>query len=666
MMLRTETASRWQELFAFLRAELAPRPGRGAAVARITLNCVVTVTVAMVFQIPVPAYMAYIVFLISREESGATLLTAVGGAIAATLAVALSLLLLTLAAAEPALRLPLMAASTFLAMFLARTSTLGPVAFLAGFVLVLTQTVVDDFPSLELLTRFVLWLWIVAMFPAVLTTLVNLIHGENPAQLARRSALRLLDAATAGLQRSHSSELALHQADALGLIELRQHAELLDRDLRARADIDVGLIETLVELLTLVHGLPSGTPQEIRRHLAEASRHCRRTLASAKPPTPTPLALPEEALSELTADVLPVVTAIASALARLNDGIARRRNAVDPPPARTMKTLFVPGALTNPEHVQFALKTTVAVMMAYVIYTLLDWPGIRTAVTTCFFVALGSLGETMHKLTLRIAGALIGGLAAGICIVYLMPHMTDIGQLCLLIAVGSAGSAWVATSSERLSYAGLQMAFAFFLGVLQAYGPATELTVLRDRMVGILLGNLLMSIVFSVIWPTSALDRVRVVVAEALRALGQLARDASDAQAHTRLTATRALIEARRLSSIARFELNLLPGRDAHHSSQGATVAQLERLATAVFVVAGQSRDRDVGITLQRRDSANANWFAETADRFMSGETAASVPDRSTIGTTLAAGEYSVSSRAAIDARTLLQSEIKHAASTAT
>ena len=107
---------------------------------------------------------------------------------------------------------------------------------------------------------------------------------------------------------------------------------------------------------------------------------------------------------------------------------------------------------------------------------------------------------------------------------FVLPHLTDIGELCLLIFVVSVGAAWVATSSELLSYAGLQIAFAFFLGVLQGYAPATDLTVLRDRIAGILLGNIVITIVFSSFWPQSARSGVRAALVEALRAIAGVIR----------------------------------------------------------------------------------------------------------------------------------------------
>src|SRR5258708_18205368 len=222
-MVAADTASRWADLSVWLREELAPRPGRSAAVARIAVSCACTVVVAMVFEIPLPAYSAMIVLFLSREEYVGTLISAAGGAIGATAGVVLSLLFFMIDASEPALRIPLMAVSTFVGMFLVRTSALGPIAFLAGFILVLSQTLIDGIASTEALTRLVLWLWVVVVFPATLTTLIDLAFGRNPGMLALQTGLRLLDSVTAALLGRQSSVTDDRQAEALKLVELQKH-----------------------------------------------------------------------------------------------------------------------------------------------------------------------------------------------------------------------------------------------------------------------------------------------------------------------------------------------------------------------------------------------------------------------------------------------------------
>src|ERR1700753_1380035 len=79
----------------FLAIELAPREGRLLAVAQITTGCVLTVALAMIFRIPEPTYMAYIVFLISKDERAGTVTTGVGGLLAVTLALFLTIGLMT-------------------------------------------------------------------------------------------------------------------------------------------------------------------------------------------------------------------------------------------------------------------------------------------------------------------------------------------------------------------------------------------------------------------------------------------------------------------------------------------------------------------------------------------------------------------------------------------
>jgi multidrug resistance protein MdtO len=621
-MAGTDQVSRLADLAAWLCDELAPRPGRGAAVARVAGSCAFIVVVAMVFEIPLPAYMAYIVLLLSRKEYIGTLMGAAGGAIAATIGVGLSLMLFMVDASEPALRIPLMAVGTFVGMFLARTSKLGPIAFLAGFVLVLSQTLIDGIHSTESLTRLVLWLWVVVMFPATLTTLVDVAFGLSPGNLTLETALRLLDSVSAKLLGRPSSEAGDRQAEALELLELRQHAQVGDRRLHSLAEIDRRLIETLVEVLTMLRALPNDTPHGVREWLAILTNECRLALASEDEPLPRPRALPTSFLNRLNGGTVSVVTAIADALGRLSADIAHRRTGVDSPSASAAPdkaTMLVADAWSNPEHARFALKTTIAVMASYFIYTMLDWPGIRTAVTTCFFVALGSLGETLHKLTLRIGGALIGGAVALFCIVYLLPQMTDIGQLALLIAAMSAVSAWVATSSERLSYLGLQMAFAFFLGVLHDYGPTIELTTARDRIVGILLGNALMTIVFSTMWPVSALDRARQLLAQAMGTLGNLVRNAGQPLVDTRLKVVQRVVQARHFVSIAAFETHLLQRSGRPETFEERAVRSLDCLAAAAFVVAAQPNRSEVSDAARIWDEGAATWFSDAARHIAAG-----------------------------------------------
>ena len=63
---------------------------------------------------------------------------------------------------------------------------------------------------------------------------------------------------------------------------------------------------------------------------------------------------------------------------------------------------------------------------------------------------------------------------------------------------------WVAAGSQRISYAGLQIAFAFFYSVFQGYAPDTDLDKVRDRTVGILIGVAVTTVIFHYLWPERA------------------------------------------------------------------------------------------------------------------------------------------------------------------
>src|SRR5260370_6885614 len=160
--------------------------------------------------------------------------------------------------------------------------------------------------------------------------------------------------------------------------------------------------------------------------------------------------------------------------------------------------LVVADALTNPEHLKFALKRCLAASLCYIIYNAIAWPGISTAVTTCLLTGLSTIGSSRQKGILRIAGALIGGFLIGMgSQMFILPYLDSIAGFTILFVLVTVFSSWFMTSSPRLSYFGLQAALAFYLINLQDFAAQTSLSIARDRVVGILLGLFMMWLVFA-------------------------------------------------------------------------------------------------------------------------------------------------------------------------
>jgi multidrug resistance protein MdtO len=99
--------------------------------------------------------------------------------------------------------------------------------------------------------------------------------------------------------------------------------------------------------------------------------------------------------------------------------------------------------------------------------------------------------------------------------------------LVIAVFLGALAAAYVAAGSARIGYAGFQMAFAFFLCVIQGSGPSFDLVVARDRVIGILLGNIVVYLLFTHLWPVSISRRIDPAVASVLRRLSAMMRAAT-------------------------------------------------------------------------------------------------------------------------------------------
>jgi multidrug resistance protein MdtO len=183
--------------------------------------------------------------------------------------------------------------------------------------------------------------------------------------------------------------------------------------------------------------------------------------------------------------------------------------------------------LANGEAVRFAIKAAVAVSICAAIMEALNAPGLATSVISCVVVAQSFFGAGLRKGLLRFAGATAGGVLALLVVVAVMPNMQTLASLLVITAVCFGMAAWVQTGSSRIGYVGLQMSIVMALTLINAGAPTTNLTPIGDRLLGILLGIVVMGTVDVALWPVFGPASLRAKLGRALDQMADfLRRDA--------------------------------------------------------------------------------------------------------------------------------------------
>jgi uncharacterized membrane protein YccC len=159
----------------WFKRELAPTPARARRTAIMVAAAVLCVIISMTLQVPELSVTAYMPFFMSKESKFLTTVTGVIGLIGLTIGIGASLLLYKFTYGHPELRIPGMAIALFLGMYVSRIFVLGPLGFLIGFVVAVSQSVGEAVPSPELLVRGLLWLWVAIGYGAGLTVVLNLL-----------------------------------------------------------------------------------------------------------------------------------------------------------------------------------------------------------------------------------------------------------------------------------------------------------------------------------------------------------------------------------------------------------------------------------------------------------------------------------------------------------
>ncbi len=521
----------------FAKQELAPYPGR----TEIVVRTVVSATLVMVFcetlRVPFAWQGAIYAFLVSRESPRATLRSVTTIFLVTVVSAAYCLVSASLVVSLPWLHFLWVIGTLFLAFYAVSIFT----DYMAAVVVVnLMSTEIplwDHHVPAEFNVERTIWFCFATLIAVAITMGVELAfsHSKPGDEIIAGVAERLTAIQT--LLASYAEGHSVDQATEDNIVRLSVvGTSILRRALRRSAysphygeqmGAIVALTGRLVDIAANLRVLTFRLADNDRRRLRELAENIaairsdllagrtlelKHSFAQENAPTATPLLVE----MEKTVALIPEATNSQSLSI-----YAPRPDSGDP-----SRAFLVRDAFTNIEHVKFAAKGCLTAALCYIIYNVIDWPGISTAVTTCFLTALSTIGSSRQKQVLRISGALVGGFLIGMgSQLFILPYLDSIAGFTILIIFVTALASWFATSSPRLSYFGIQMALAFYLINLEEFAMRTSLAVARDRVVGILLGLTMMWLVFDRLWGAPAVLEMKRAFISAVRLLAHFARE---------------------------------------------------------------------------------------------------------------------------------------------
>jgi multidrug resistance protein MdtO len=533
-----DEAGKW--FWNFLKNELTPYPGRLWVVGRVTIAATIVMLLVMTFRLPGGFLGAIFTLFLSRENPTATFRAGFQTVIGFLAAAAYTAFGVRLLLDDPMTHFLWVALSLFLSfLFLRIVADVGMgVAFgfmVSGAISLWDENTINVNQRLE----NTLWLAGVVAIGVVVTVIVEYVFRRvHPAtdltegiEERLKTVEKMLRSGAAEQPLDSASEKRLSLYASVGTSRLRRLILRSEFSVHFKTQMStaISLVGRVVDiaasfrlaLAERAQPLEAADRQRLERLADEVSQVCR-NLMFRQLPAKIPRPMQEEPSS------LPFLPTMERTVALIPDAFAGSQSVqefVTAPLDEVGRVhFFVGDAFTNPAHLQFALRGTLAAMVCYFTYTAIDWPGLSTAVATCFITALSTIGSSRQKQILRLGGAFIGGFIFGMgAQVLVLPYLDTIAGFTVLFAVVTAISAWIGTASARLSYLGLQVALAFYLINLQEFAIQTSLSIARDRVFGVLLGLVSMWLFFDRLWVRNALDEMQAVFARNLEMFAEIA-----------------------------------------------------------------------------------------------------------------------------------------------
>jgi multidrug resistance protein MdtO len=525
----------WPWFREFIRWEIAPYPGRLNTVVRMTVTATLAMIIVVTFSIPNAFLAAFFSILLARENLVATWRggrTVVLGFVGASLYTLLGMILFR---GYPITHFFWVIGSLYLVFFIIRTMTNYAVAVASSIPIGVTMALWDRAVPSEVQVEGTLWpILIVAIGAAVtfgIEALYRIFDRSDPLIASVDDLLLTVQQAAESIAghrtppKSILDKILQYNMIGTGRLRVTLLRQGLDPARRAQRSALISIAGRLIALAANLGSAvqPSDDDAARLRALSERLAVIRAELRKSGAVSVSPAALEGQPSSGFP--TLQEMERVVALIGEIFERDEADNPAQNPPGRDWWRTLFLPDAFENPEYQRFALAGCLAASVCYILYNALDWPGIgTTAVLTCIVTALTTIGNSIQAQFLRLSGFVVGGLILGISAqILILPDIDTVFGFAIFFAAVTAFAAWFATSSPRLSYFGVQIALSFYFVNLQDAHVQTDLTIARDKVVGVLLAILAMGFVFDRFGTKSAALQLQTLLVRNIRMVAQLA-----------------------------------------------------------------------------------------------------------------------------------------------
>lgn len=238
---------------------------------------------------------------------------------------------------------------------------------------------------------------------------------------------------------------------------------------------------------------------------------------------------------------------VAAQLSGLSEDIRKIYAAVADQAGKSSDSSFVPALKAFPLSavtVAHACKVVLCIGVVIWLGLIFRWEQMVSVVFSAALIIQSTHGGSVRKATLRLAGCVLGGVAAFLTVIFVIPSVDDWWQFAPTLFMVVVLFEYIGLGSPRYNYAGQQAGLCFAIVMFNSYHPNVDLTPVGERVGAILVGGTVALLLTRYVFPERASDTVRSAILQAIAAVRQVIQlgfldSKLDPAARTRLLALR-------------------------------------------------------------------------------------------------------------------------------